>query len=79
MLEKETVDKTVVYLAGVVLVFSVITGLILLLCCFLHIKDLCVKNSNQIKEEALQLQLSADSSAVTHMTNNWESRPSIQI
>ena len=73
------VDKTVVYLAGVVLVFSVITGLILLLCCFLHIKDLCVKNSNQIKEEALQLQLSDDSSKVTHMTNNWESRPSIQI
>jgi len=79
MLEKETVDKTVVYLAGLVLVFSVITGIVLLLCCFLHIKDLCVKNSNQIKEEALQFQLSNDSSTVTHMTNNWESRPSIQI
>ena len=80
MLEKEAVDTTVIYLAGVVMVFSVITGLILLLCCFLHIKDLCVRNTNKIKEEALQLQLSGDSSNVTHMAaNNWESRPSIQI
>ena len=67
-------------LAGVVMVFSVITGLILIFCCFLHIKDLCVRNTNQIKEEALQFQLSDDSSNVTHMAaNNWESRPSIQI
>ena len=62
------------------MVFSVITGLILIFCCFLHIKDLCVRNTNQIKEEALQFQLSDDSSNVTHMAaNNWESRPSIQI
>ena len=64
--------------ASVVLGMSVLTLVILLLCCLLRAYDWCQDNSNNIKQEAIELQLSGASNG-HHLPNSFDRRPTIEI
>ena len=64
--------------ASVVLGMAVLTVVILLLCCLLRVYDWCQDNTNAIKQEAIELQLSGASN-VNHLPNSFDRRPTIEI
>ena len=64
--------------ASVVFCMSILTLVILLLCCLLRVYDWCQENTNAIKQEAIELQLSGASN-VNHLPNSFDRRPTIEI
>lgn len=59
---------------------SVLTLVILMLCCLLRVYDWCQDNSNAIKQEAIELQLSGSgASNGHHLPNSFDRRPTIEI
>lgn len=64
--------------ASVVFCMSILTLVILMLCCLLRVYDWCQENTNAIKQEAIELQLSGASN-VNHLPNSFDRRPTIEI
>ena len=69
-----------VFVASVVLCLSILTLVILGLCCCLWLYDWCLDNSASIKQEAIQQQMANDNLSVSHLpSNSFDNRPNIDI
>ena len=69
-----------VFAASVVLCLSILTLVILGLCCCLWLYDWCLDNSASIKQEAIQQQMANDNLSVSHLpSNSFDNRPNIDI